>query len=75
MYVAATQIQRPCDVVECGDKHSVGMLFAQSFTDAPQLRWCVLAGIFQRMDFDWMLRNGRTVGPDEAQRVVVSAQS
>ena len=74
MNIAAAQVQRPGDVVERRDEHSVGMLLAQSLADAAQLRWRVLASILQRMDLHGILRDGRTVVPDEAQRVVVRAQ-
>ena len=74
MHIAATEVERPGDVVEGRNKHAVGVLLAQGFTDAAQLRRRFLTGILQRMNLHGIHGDGRTVVPDEAQRVVVGAQ-
>ena len=74
MHIAATEVERPGDVVEGRNKHAVGVLLAQGFTDAAQLRRRFLTGILQRMNLHGIHGDGGAVVPDEAQRVVVGAQ-
>ena len=74
MHIASTEVERPGDIVEGRNKHTIGVLLAQGLTDAAQLRGRFLTSILQRMNLHGIHGDGRTVVPDEAQRVVVGAQ-
>ena len=72
MNVAATQVQRPGNIVEGSHQHAVGVLLTQRLADTHQLFTGRLAGILQGMNADRMLRDRRTPMPYPLQRVEVS---
>ena len=74
MHVAATQVERPGDVVEGSNEHAVSMLLAQGLANA---RYFLVAGFacqFQWLYANGILRDGRPTAPDLLQRVEIGAE-
>ena len=74
VHVAAPQIERPGDVVERRDEHSVSMLPAQRLPDAADFLACRLSRQVQRLHHHLVQRHGRTVGPHLRKDVEIGAQ-
>ena len=74
MHIRTTQIQRPGNIVQGRHQHTVGMLITQRLTDTGYLVVYALACIFQRVDFHRILRDVRTVLPDQLQGVEIRTE-
>ena len=74
MYIRATQIQCPGNIVESRHQHTIGMLFTQCLTDTGDLFAGALTRIFQREYLHRILRNVRTILPDQLQGLIVRTE-
>ena len=74
MYVGAAQVERPGNVVECRHEHAVGMLVAESASDAHQFAVDGLACQLQGVNLHGVLGDGGAVTPQLTERVEVGAE-
>ena len=73
MYVGATQVECPCNVVELCQQHARCTLAQQFVAYAVELVRASLAGIFQRLNVHLVRWHRRTVGPHTLQNVEIGA--
>ena len=73
MYVSTSQVQRPCNVVQCRHQHAVGMLCTQLLPDTCQFGGNILTRQLQRLYHDGLFWHSRSVFPDALQRVEIGS--
>ena len=73
MYVGATQVECPCNVVELCQQHARCTLVQQFVAYAVELVRASLADIFQRLNVHFVRWHRRTVGPHTLQNVEIGA--
>ena len=74
MYVGASEVEQPGDVVELGNEDAVGFLLPEGLPYTLYLALGRLAGKFQRLNLHLVLGDGRPVRPEFFSRVEVCAK-
>ena len=71
MHITAPKVQHPSNIIERSHQHTVSMFLAQGTTNTRYLFMTRLPSVLQGLNEHRILRNGRTVFPDDGQRIEV----
>ena len=75
MHVGSTHVQCPGNIIQGRHQHAVTVLSAQDLTYSVEFRGCSFTGKLKRLQFNFMLWNGRSVIPNASQWVEIEPQS